>query len=293
MESASGTQAKDRSTPPVVWPVGHVATMLGVPAVTIRSWEARYGMAPQGRSPGHHRRYTSDDVARLRRMQRLIAAGTPAGDAARLSAVVPDSIDHQVEVPATQQIEELLAELEVFKVREVAMRLDEAVQRHGVQSSWEEVVAPAMRRLGDRFQDQADCTEIETLLADQTALVVNRYTSSQATATGGTRPVLLVCCPGERHWLPLKVLQGALLERGTPALLLSPELPADAVVRAVGRAAPRAVALWSLTTRPAQAVLRRRLIRRGEEVVAAGPGWSSRVEPLSRLDEAVELLSRR
>ncbi|WP_132186797.1 MULTISPECIES: MerR family transcriptional regulator [Kribbella] len=279
-------------TPPAVWPVGRVAAMLGVPAVTIRSWEARYDIAPPTRSPGRHRRYSSEDIARLRRMQRLIAAGTPAADAARLSAIEPDQSDAQPELPAAEQVAALLADLESFRIDEAGAKLDGCLRQRGLQPAWEDVVAPALRRLQDRFQDTADCIDLETLLADEAARAVDRYAGGRRLGEAADSPVLLACCPGERHWLPLKVLQGVLLERGTPAVLLAPDLPPDAVLRAARRASPRAIVLWSLTPRPAQAILRRRLIARGEQTVAAGLGWSPKVDPLTHLDDAVHLLSR-
>jgi hypothetical protein len=54
--------------------VGEVATVLGVPASTIRSWEARYGVATQ-RTSGGHRRYTEIDVEQLRSLRDLITRG--------------------------------------------------------------------------------------------------------------------------------------------------------------------------------------------------------------------------
>lgn len=204
-------------------------------------------------------------------MQRLIAAGTPAADAARLSAIVPDQPDPLPELAATEQIAALLADLESFRIEEAGAKLDGCLRQRGLQPAWEDVVAPALRRLQDRFQDTADCIDLETLLADEAARAVDRYTGGRTLGEAAVGPVLLACCPGERHWLPLKVLQGVLLERGTPAVLLAPDLPPDAVLRAARRASPRAVVLWSLTPRPAQAILRRRLIARGEQTVAMRP----------------------
>jgi MerR family transcriptional regulator, light-induced transcriptional regulator len=287
MASSPPTTSADGSAPPAVWPVGKVAAILGIPAVTIRTWEARYGIAPERRSPGLHRRYSSEDVARLRRMQRLISAGTPPGDAARLSAV-PDDTSRAT----ADQVEALLGDLEAFRVDEVAAVLDSNLRQRGIEASWDGLVMPALRRLEERFLDSADCTDMETLLADQTAQAVDRYVNGRAAAGDGPAPVLLACCPGERHWLPLKVLQGALQEHGTPALLLAPDLPADAVAFAVRRAKPRAVVLWALQPQPEQAALRRRLLRRGTVALfTAGPGWSARTEPLMSLSEAVTELT--
>ncbi|MFC0626458.1 MerR family transcriptional regulator [Kribbella deserti] len=275
---------------PVVWPVGRVAAMLGIPAVTLRSWEVRYGIAPTLRSPGNHRRYSDEDVARLRRMQRLIAGGTPPAEAARLSVESPPPTQSQ-QASAAERVESLLAATEAFRVEDLANDLNQCLRELGVQTGWDEVLAPALRRLGERFLRDGDCTDLETLLADETARAVDRYTGHRG-STGGDRPILLACSPGERHWLPMKVLQAALLERRLPAVLLASGIPAEAVVRAVARSRPRAVVLWSLTSCANQASLRRRLTAHAPQVLAAGPGWSSRVRPLSALTEAVDELSR-
>ena len=66
----------------MVLTVGAVAARLGVAPETVRSWERRYGLAPGGRSPGGHRRYTEVDCARLVLMQRLVAEGAMPAKAA-------------------------------------------------------------------------------------------------------------------------------------------------------------------------------------------------------------------
>ncbi|WP_242614109.1 MerR family transcriptional regulator, partial [Actinomadura roseirufa] len=65
--------------------VGAVAQRLGVAASTLRTWDRRYGIGPSRRSTGTHRRYTPEDVARLEIMQRMILAGAPPGEAARVA----------------------------------------------------------------------------------------------------------------------------------------------------------------------------------------------------------------
>ncbi|MGV9773895.1 MerR family transcriptional regulator [Streptosporangium sp. NPDC003464] len=64
--------------------IGAVARRLGVPAPTLRTWNLRYGIGPSHRSPGGHRRYDAGDLRRLEEMNRLIRAGVPAADAARM-----------------------------------------------------------------------------------------------------------------------------------------------------------------------------------------------------------------
>jgi len=86
----------------MVLTVGAVAARLGVAPETVRSWERRYGLAPGGRSPGGHRRYTEVDCARLVLMQRLVAEGAmPARAAATVLSTPAEEV--AVGVPPTEQ----------------------------------------------------------------------------------------------------------------------------------------------------------------------------------------------
>ncbi|MFB9352468.1 MerR family transcriptional regulator, partial [Streptomyces heliomycini] len=64
---------------------GEVARRLGVAPTTVRTWDRRYGLGPDGHTGGRHRRWTAGDVARLERMCALTATGLPPAEAARLA----------------------------------------------------------------------------------------------------------------------------------------------------------------------------------------------------------------
>jgi len=271
----------------LVWPVGRVSEMLGIPAVTLRSWERRYGVGPSERSAGQHRRYSQDDVDRLRRMQLLIGQGTSAVDAARLSQ------SRRSGTGAEPTVDALLTAAESFRLAEVDELLDKSFASGGASGTWNELVSPAYRRLGRRFDEFADCTDIEIMLADAVEKAVERYVNGRELRREGNDPVLLVCCPGERHTLPMIMLQAVLLERSQPALLLGPDANPPAVVSAAERTAPSTVVLWALRRQAGQAELRRQLLRLGYEVETAGPGWTRSLRTLSEFSEAAEALTTR
>ncbi|UCG73325.1 MAG: MerR family transcriptional regulator [Chromatiales bacterium] len=52
-----------------------VARLTGLAAHTLRLWEERYGALEVARSPGGHRVYSADNVARLARLKRLVDQG--------------------------------------------------------------------------------------------------------------------------------------------------------------------------------------------------------------------------
>src|SRR4029453_17617219 len=58
-----------------MYTIKRVSEIVGVPVATLRAWQRRYGVVTPARSRGGYRLYRADDVAVLRRMQALVAAG--------------------------------------------------------------------------------------------------------------------------------------------------------------------------------------------------------------------------
>ncbi|GAA3290404.1 hypothetical protein GCM10020295_04780 [Streptomyces cinereospinus] len=87
LEGDVGADGDERETaqPGVGLTTGEVARRLGVAPTTVRTWDRRYGLGPDLRSDGRHRRWTVVDVARLERMCALTATGLPPAEAARIA----------------------------------------------------------------------------------------------------------------------------------------------------------------------------------------------------------------
>lgn len=66
----------------VSWSIGECAKAFGLSTATLRAWETRYGLEPSDRSAGGHRRYTCEDLEKLRVMTTLMDRGVPAREAA-------------------------------------------------------------------------------------------------------------------------------------------------------------------------------------------------------------------
>ncbi|GAA1188181.1 MerR family transcriptional regulator [Pseudonocardia alaniniphila] len=62
--------------------VAAAARRLGVAPATLRTWDRRYGIGPTEHTPGRHRRYSTEDLARLELMQRALVRGVSPADAA-------------------------------------------------------------------------------------------------------------------------------------------------------------------------------------------------------------------
>lgn len=100
------------SAPRAIYSIGAVAHMLGVSTATLRAWEERYGVVVPERGEGTQRRYTREELERLRFIKRQIEGGLSAADAHRLlvdeltGGSLGTSDDRAGEVPPTVLIAE-------------------------------------------------------------------------------------------------------------------------------------------------------------------------------------------
>jgi DNA-binding transcriptional MerR regulator len=255
------------------WTPGKVAELLGVSPVTLRSWNARYGIGPRAASEGGHRRYSDADVRRLQHMQRLIARGMPVREAAAAAFTgAPRPL-----VPAGRRVRELAEAAEELEPGSVAALLDETVAALGPAAAWTDVLVPVLRELGDRWQRGDVCFAAEWVLTTEVSLAFERFGRRLPAAVPG-RPVLLACCPAERHSLPMEALRATLAEAGVPVRHLGQLVPAETVTELAVRLDPALVLLWSMAAPTADDRLALRLRDLGCAVATAGPGWEHLAE---------------
>ncbi|MBE1495592.1 DNA-binding transcriptional MerR regulator [Amycolatopsis lexingtonensis] len=244
-----------------------VARTLGVSQVTLRTWEQRYGIGAAEREANGRRRYTPEDVERLRRMRALQAQGTSARDAARL--VLDRSA---AEVTAGQRRQRLAEAAESLDLPTMGGLVDDALGSLGVAKTWTEVVGPVLRAIGERWARHGDRAAMaaEWALATAASGAVDRY---PAPARAGRAPVLFVCGPAERHDLPVKMLSAALNDDGASAMFLGGLVSLDVLRVVAARFEPGEVVVWSMTSQSADVRILRALHADGVPVRPAGPGW--------------------
>jgi len=268
--------------------VAAVAHRLGVPPATLRTWDRRYGLGPSGRSVGGHRRYTSVDLLRLDLACRLIRHGLGPGDAARLALTTDidaDAADHLTTGPTVDLLSVMPADVaaSVKGLVHAAVALDSDAARRAVRSwlshrgvinTWNNLLCPALREVGRRWELASAGIESEHLLS---AVIDSELQSVVlgVTSTVNVRPVLLAAAPEDLHTLPLAALASALAERHISTRMLGAQTPADALAAAVTKVAPAAVVVWSQLESTGAADVFGQLgnARPGTVLIAAGPGW--------------------
>ncbi|GAA4673833.1 MerR family transcriptional regulator [Streptomyces chumphonensis] len=255
-------------TPPVLLPVGAAAKRLRTNAATLRAWERRYGLGPSGRSSGGHRRYSPDDLQRLRRMLDLLRQGVAAADAARVVRTAPAADP----TPPDVAVGDLLTAMRALDAPALTRLAGAALRRHGAAGAWTAVFAPALVAVGDHWDATGCGVETEHLASGILEAALRGHLAVLA-AEGRRPPVLLATAPGEHHTLPMTALAAALAERGQSSVLTG-YLPGRALADAVATVRPHAVVLWARRAATADVALLARTARAGPAPVhPAGPGW--------------------
>ncbi|OON32950.1 MULTISPECIES: MerR family transcriptional regulator [unclassified Micromonospora] len=276
---------------------GAVARRLGVAVTTLRTWHQRYGLGPSQHLPGHHRRYTPADLARLEIMRKLTAEGVTPAEAARWARQVPalgpggepsavvanrirpgggrDGGGQTIPVgragPAARGLARAAMRLDSVAIGET---IAHALATDGVVGTWEGLLRPVLVGIGERHTATGGLIEVEHLVS---RCVSEAFAAvARASSAPGPARILLSCADEEQHTLPLEALAAALAEAGVAYRMLGARVPAAALVEAVNRTGPAAVVVWShirATADPAQLTALLASPRRPLLVLAAGPGW--------------------
>ena len=272
-------QPEERTRNGALVRIGELSRRTGVLADTLRAWERRYGLLSPARSEGGFRLYGRQDEERVRAMRSLLDSGLSAAEAARVAKLqtLPSTA---AEAPSTAGADRRLQEaLERFDEAEANAVLDEAVSALSVDALASQVILPALKHVGERWQRGEVSVGQEHFASN---VVRGRLAGLARNWGAGSGPLaLLACPPGELHDIGLLVFGLVLRARGWRIAYLGANSPVETVAEAAARLDPRAVVLTALADGPFRSAAGEiaRLGRRSR-VLLAGPGAD---ESLTRL----------
>jgi len=299
------------SSTQVSFTVAFVARRLGVAPATLRTWERRYGLTPSSRSQGGHRRYSDQDLARLNVMKRLLLSGvSPSQAAASALGVDPQdtcAVDECCQVAGEAKS---TARAMARTLHRVAVSLDaesaaavvgDAINRRGVIWTWDNVVVPVLREVGEAWANTGEGIEVEHVLSEvissQCAQVVAKHRLRKDVPN-----VLLASAPDDLHCLPLRAIAAALAETYVSTQMLGPRTPIQAVANAAERLGSPVILIWAQIPEAAsrvdwsawQGASTNGNGARNPALVLAGPGWGeprpNRAHRVHDLTETVTII---
>jgi len=132
--------------------IGELSKRTGVSPELLRAWERRYGLLRPTRSAGGLRLYADADLERVRLMQRHLADGLAAAEAA--AAVSRAPVGEAASLPALSWPslrEELADALDGFDEPRAQAILDRLLAMTTLETLLGEVVLPYLRELGEHW----------------------------------------------------------------------------------------------------------------------------------------------
>jgi hypothetical protein len=174
--------------------------------------------------------------------------------------------------------------------------ISESLHDIGVIPTWEKLLVPVLKSIGDMWELRECGIEVEHVLSTAVQVELSAFAFKTATqASRGT--VLLGAVAGDDHQLPLWAVGAALAEQGIRFVHLGGGLPLDSLSDVISRTGPRGVFLWSQLEGSADADRLDGLpsLRPNPRIVIGGPGWRNApprgVHVADSLGGAVALMS--
>lgn len=263
--------------------IGEVARRTGVSVSTLRAWERRYDLLEPHRTDGGHRLYREADVARVRAMQHLVDRGWSASAAARevrQGAVAPPPVTIvEGQEPAAVLTARLEEALDTFDAAAVDAVLDDAFARLTLPAALDEVVMPAMRWVGDGWQDDPRVIAREHVA---TNAVRPRLLRLLRTAVPTAGRVCVAATPeDEEHDVGVLAAAAVAASVGWRVHFLGSRTPRAALERAVAELGASIVLVAAVTEERARGFLDDRPDLGGAVLILGGTGFAA-VEPAPR-----------
>lgn len=221
--------------------IGELARRVGVSTSTLRSWERRYGLLKPERSDGNYRLYSAADEERIRHALHRVDLGMSMAEAARATLARRSAAPTASDIDPATFVSDVVKALTAFDSVNAVDTLDRAFTALGAEVGLRDIVLPAMREVGTRWQDGRIGVEEEHFASN---LVLERLhaVASEWRPVDGPSAVL-ACAPGERHSIGLACLGVGLRARGWTVRDLGADTPLDAIRRAAATLGPGVVVL--------------------------------------------------
>jgi DNA-binding transcriptional MerR regulator len=261
--------------------IGELSRRSGVSPELLRAWERRYGLLEPVRSSGGLRLYSLDQLARVGRMQRNLAQGLAAAEAAALArqdeVAADETRGRALELDTARG--ELADALAAFDEPGAQAILDRLFAVATVDTVVSDVVLPYLHELGNRWESGRASVAQEHFASS----VLRGRLLGLARGWGrGLGPrIVLATPPGESHDLGLIAFGVLLRSRGWRVAYLGTETPIDGILEAVAALEPQFVVLAAVAgerftslAEPLRKLARtQRLALAGDGAAELEPAW--------------------
>jgi len=245
-----------------LFPIRGLVERTGVNASTLRAWENRHGLLRPARTESGHRLYSQVDVARVQRIQELLAQGLALNRVAtRLEKEMGGNLDtatlagYHGDGPGWPgYIAESLRALEDFSGERLDRIYGEACALYPIDVVTGELLIPVLEHLGVRWKTR------ESGIAEEhfySAWLRNKLCARlhHASATPRGHSLVLACLPGETHEIGLLIFALNAIQAGYGVTYLGPDMPIRQIIHVASHVGVVGVVLSGRAAQLARAVL--------------------------------------
>jgi DNA-binding transcriptional MerR regulator/methylmalonyl-CoA mutase cobalamin-binding subunit len=237
--------------------IGAIAQLCNLTQHTIRVWERRYGVVNPLRSPGGTRRYSEQDLRRLRTLNAAVQAGYRIGDIAALdNQAVADlartnkkggriecvEVVSRVNPIDEAVIEDVIIAARALNWKTVERELTVQFRLLGMEQFKRCFVGPLLRRMGQLWEEGLFSMASEHLVsAALRPFLLKAFDLYQPVKDAPT--IIFTTPEDEQHDLGLLMAAGTAAKTGAHIVNLGAQLPPDSVAEATTQLHASAVAL--------------------------------------------------
>lgn len=208
----------------------------GIKAATIRMWEKRYTIFSPNRTDTNIRRYNDDDVRFIINISLLLKRGFRISKLANLSLEELSDLaskfvtDYKL---GNNNIEPLVSATLEFNENAILDPIIESANKHGNEYTFESLVLPFLKRLGDLWQTGAISTAHEHFASNVIRNHISYvYKASTKPDVGKTSPILFFLPEGEFHEIGLIYFAFIAKNAGYKTIYLGQSTPIEDVIKA-------------------------------------------------------------
>lgn len=230
---------------PALVRIGELSRRLEISTHVLRAWERRYGVLTPERSEGGYRLYSEADEHRVRIMQRHLARGLSAAEAARAALREtrepprPPAVSRGLSAAG----EALGEALEGFDEPSAQALLDRLLADYTPETVLRDVLLPLLHDLGTRWE-HGEITVAQEHFASH---VIRARVAALSRGWGRGRgpTALLACAPGELHDIALLMYGVVLYRNGWRVSYLGAATPMPELLHVAAETRPELVTLSS------------------------------------------------
>lgn len=234
------------------YPLRTAARLTGLSPELLRAWERRYGVVEPVRTPGGTRRYSAEDLERLRLVKEAVDAGHRIGQVAHLKLAELRDRGTPSSAPSAGRLDEIFSALDRLDGVETQRLLSLQLSALGPVRFAREFACPLVREIGERWATERIGVPAEHLATGVLRSMLGSALQPSAASQLGPR-IVFATPTGERHELGLQMAALTALGAGASPVYLGAELPVEDLVAATETTGASALALSLVTIPVAQA----------------------------------------